>query len=116
MLEIIPLSAKHIPEAAVLFIQNFQQQRQITPCLPDWVQEGPRIEQMLKAMTERSCALAATAHGRLVGYICWYLVDHFRGTDRKGAYVPEWGHAAVGEKTAIYQALYRAAGERWAAA
>jgi hypothetical protein len=122
-LEIIPLSAKHIPEAAALFIQNVQQQRQITPCLPDWVREQPRIEQMLKAMTERSCVLAATAHGRLVGYISWYLVDHFRGTDRKGAYVPEWGHmaaptekAAPGEKTPIYQALYRAAGERWAEA
>ncbi len=113
-MQIYPLSDEHIPEAAVLFIQNYQQQRQATPSLPEKMQVSPCLEQRLKSMADRSCALVAMEGGQIVGYLCWFFGEHFRGTDRKGAYVPEWGHAALpGEKTAIYQALYRQAGERW---
>jgi len=52
-----------------------------------------------------------------VGYMSWYIVDHFRKTDRKGAYCPEWGHSSVEEaKPRIYRAMYRVAAAQWAAA
>ncbi len=113
-MQIIPLLEEYIPEAAGLFILAYQQQRRVTPCLPDKMQEAPQIRRRLQAMVDRSCALAALEDGKIIGYLCWYLAEQFRGTDRKGAYVPEWGHAVLPrEKTAIYQLLYRAAGERW---
>ncbi len=117
MLQILPLSPQTIPDAADLIKQNLKEQRRAISCLPGAILEGSRIEQMIKSMSARACILGAFAQGRLVGYLGWYLVENFRGTERKGAYVPEWAHAAVqGEITGIYQALYRAAGERWAEA
>jgi GNAT superfamily N-acetyltransferase len=58
--------------------------------------------------------VVALEDGCLVGYLAWFLVDRFRGTDRRGAYVPEWGHACQEqERAGVYRALYRAAGEVW---
>jgi GNAT superfamily N-acetyltransferase len=55
--------------------------------------------------------------GQLVGYMGWFIVEQFRDTDRRAAYVPEWGHAAADkDKQRIYQALYRAASTQWARA
>jgi len=54
---------------------------------------------------------------RLVGYLGWFVVDRFRATDRRGAYVPAWGHATVRHlQPEIYRTLYRAAAEQWSAA
>jgi hypothetical protein len=75
------------------------------------------ISQFQKDYIPEVAGLVALAHGRVVGYLCWFLVDHFRETERRGAYVPEWGHGCVdGNKEKIIQLLYRAAGEIWAAA
>lgn len=117
MIQVLSLTAENIPEAAALFIQNYQQQRRDTPSLPHKMQEQPRIEQMLKSMTNHSRALAAVEDGHVVGYLGWFMIEHFRGAERKGAYIPEWGHVVRSrEKMAIYQALYRIAGECWAEA
>ena len=116
-MQILPLSQAHIPEAAAFFIQNYHKQRQSTPLLPAAMEDKQRVEQMLKASFDASSALVAIEHGNVVGYLGWYLVDHFRGSKRKGAYIPEWGHAAAeGDKGKIYQAIYRCAAERWAEA
>src|SRR6185369_15131341 len=51
---------------------------------------------------------------KLVGYMGWYLVDHFRGTERKCAFCTEWGHGAIEEaKPEIYRAMYRVAAQYW---
>jgi ribosomal protein S18 acetylase RimI-like enzyme len=68
-------------------------------------------------MLHRGGSLAAIEHGVLHGFLGWYLVDGMRNTGRKGAYVPEWGHATLaGDEVRTYQALYRAASTGWAAA
>jgi GNAT superfamily N-acetyltransferase len=55
--------------------------------------------------------------GRLTGYLGWFIVDGFRGTHRRAAYVPEWGHATLaGRRADTYRALYRAAAGQWSAA
>jgi GNAT superfamily N-acetyltransferase len=115
-MEIAPLRKEYLSEAAALFVQNFQQQRQDIPDLPDTLADIDRIVDRLDRRTTACPGAAALIDGRLAGYMSWFLVDHFRGTDRKGAYCPEWGHAAVaGSKAEIYRALYRAAAAQWAA-
>jgi GNAT superfamily N-acetyltransferase len=59
--------------------------------------------------------LLAVEDGRLAGYLAWWEIDGFRGSGRRGAYVPEWAHGALqGRRAAIYRALYRAASAEWA--
>ena len=57
---------------------------------------------------------AAPHQGRLVGYIGAYMVDEFRNTSARAAYIPVWGHAASSvDPIAVYRALYRPAAEGW---
>jgi ribosomal protein S18 acetylase RimI-like enzyme len=116
-MEILPLTQNHLSQAAALFVQSYKRQRLITPLLPDQMEDHEHIEKLLSRRLGAEACLMAVQNGRLVGYLCWYLIDNFRGAARKGAYVPEWGHACEdGGQARIYQALYRAAGEKWAAA
>ena len=70
---------------------------------------------MLSDLIDTCPGIAAIEEGRLVGYMGWFLVKKFRDTDRKGAYVPEWGRACVEKsKTNIYRAMCRAAADQWA--
>jgi GNAT superfamily N-acetyltransferase len=106
-----------IPEAAKLFIQSYQKQRQATPILPDLMENAGLVETMLADLMDSCPGVAAMKEGRLVGYMGWFLVKKFRDTDRKGAYVPEWGHACTEkDKTNIYRAMYRAAAHEWSKA
>jgi len=106
-----------IPEAASLFVQSYRKQRQATPVLPNLMEDTGMVEMMLADLMDACTGVAALEEGRLVGYMGWFLVDKFRGTDRKGAYVPEWGHACIDQnKVNIYRAMYRAAAEAWAQA
>jgi GNAT superfamily N-acetyltransferase len=103
-----------IPETARLFVQSYQKQRQATPVLPDSMEDAGVVETMLARLMDSCPGVAATENGRLLGYMGWFLVDEFRETARKGAYVPEWGHACVkNDKMNIYRAMYRAAAEQW---
>jgi ribosomal protein S18 acetylase RimI-like enzyme len=61
--------------------------------------------------------LVALEQEQLLGFLGWILVDEFRGTQRKAAYCPEWGHAAPESgRPATYRALYREASRQWQAA
>ena len=116
-MQIIAFHPDYALEAAALFVQGYQAQRQVTPVLPDLMADSHRVAAMLARLCGSAAGVAAVDGGRLVGYMGWYLADNFRGTDRKGAYVPEWGHAAVDDdKPQIYRRMYRAAAERWAVA
>jgi len=106
-----------IPEAARLFIQSYQKQRQATPLLPALMEDPGRVETMLADLMDSCPGVAAVEDGQLVGYMGWFLAKEFRGTDRKGAYVPEWGHACTEKnKTNIYRAMYRLAADEWSQA
>jgi ribosomal protein S18 acetylase RimI-like enzyme len=116
-MEIIPFRKAHIPEAAALFVQNFRQLRQQLPILPDVMEDADCVAKKLMHLLDASPGVAALEGGKLAGYLGWYWVDQFRGTDRKAAYCPEWGHGTMGgSRSAIYRALYRAAAAQWAAA
>ena len=70
-------------------------QRQTTPILPNLMEDAGRVETMLSNLMDACPGVAAIEEGRLVGHMSWFLIKKFRDTDRKGAYVPEWGHACV---------------------
>jgi ribosomal protein S18 acetylase RimI-like enzyme len=114
------ISAFHkdqIPEAAGLFVQSYQKQRQAIPILPASMEDAGMVEGMLADLVDSCPGVAAIEDGQLIGYMGWFLLDKFRDTDRKGAYIPEWGHACVEQdKMNIYRAMYRMAAEQWSQA
>jgi GNAT superfamily N-acetyltransferase len=115
--EISQFRKEHIPEAAALFVQNYRRLRLAVPVLPDLMEDQRHVEEMLATCFDPSSGIVAWEQDRLVGYVCWFLVERFRETERKGAYVPEWGHGCVEDnQEQIIRAMYRAAGESWAAA
>jgi hypothetical protein len=116
-MQISPLTEAHLPAAASLFVAGLRRQRALTPALSARLEDVDHVVQKLAWLIGAGPAFAVLEDGRLVGFLGTILVPGFRGTGRKGAYVPEWGHgAAKGRAPAIYRALYRAAAERWAAA
>lgn len=104
----------YLPEMEVLFSENFHKLRQNVPSLPDALEKPERLSAMLNDFFTTCPGVVALDGGRVVGYIAAYLVDAFRGTEHKGAYVPEWGHSAADAR--IYTTLYRAASAQWSAA
>jgi ribosomal protein S18 acetylase RimI-like enzyme len=104
-------------EAATLFVQSYHKQRLATPILPGKMEDHAQVSALLESLFRDCPGVVALGDDRLLGYMGWLFVDGFRGADRKGAYVPEWGHACVPEgKAKIYRALYRAAAQQWAMA
>ncbi len=114
-MQILPFEKEHIPAAAALFTASFKSLRKELPILPDRMEDPAAVSALLEGLLARSAGVAAYEQDRLVGYLGWWIVDGFRSTTRRAAYVPEWAHAALeGRKTAAYRALYRSAAELWA--
>jgi GNAT superfamily N-acetyltransferase len=114
MIEILPFQKDHLADAAALFIQNFVRLRQQIPILPDHMTDPASVMPKLDWLITKYPSVVALDKGRLVGYLGAMFLDHFRGTDRRAAYSPEWGHAALaGSKPDIYRSLYRAASAHW---
>ena len=114
-MQITPLTPTHLPAAAALFTAALRRQRELTPALPAQLEDDNLVIQKLTWLLGAGPAFAALDAGELVGFLGTILAPHFRNTARKGAYVPEWGHAAApGRTAAVYPALYRAAAAQWA--
>lgn len=113
-MQICAFHADYLSDAVALFIQGYQQQRLATPLLPDAMADTGRVTAKLERLFHERQGAVALERGRLAGYLGWVAVDRFRGTKRRAAYVPEWGHACVAEGRAeIYRALYGSAAEHW---
>jgi GNAT superfamily N-acetyltransferase len=113
-MEIVPFQTSHLPEAAALFAGNFKRLRAQVSALPEAMEDVGQVTARLETLVEGGWA--ALEHGELIGFLSAHVFDHFRDTERRGAYCPEWGHTALeAAKPAIYRALYRAAASQWAA-
>ncbi len=116
-MEIFPLTPETLPEAAALFANSFRKQRQATPELPADMEEQSFVAKRLAKTFNADSAMVAMEGGKVIGFLGWFLTNNFRSSGRKGAYVPEWGHACLETgKEKIYRALYRRAAEIWATA
>jgi ribosomal protein S18 acetylase RimI-like enzyme len=116
-IQITPFQEEFLEEATALFIAKYRKQRQAIPLLPERMEDPQIVISLLKELSQSTPGIAALQNGRLVGYMSWFLIDHFRGTSRKGAYCPEWGHAAREEAAAsIYRRMYGEAARQWLSA
>jgi ribosomal protein S18 acetylase RimI-like enzyme len=116
-MKIAAFDQDHVAEAAALFVHSYHTRRLATPILPGKMEDPAQVSAMLGRLVRDCPGVIALEGDRLVGYMGWLFVDGFRGTKRKGAYVPEWGHACVEDgKAKLYRAMYRAAAEHWATA
>ena len=114
---IFPYDSRYQSQAADLFVPNLKALRRTTPNLPDRLEHPENVAAELAHLFQHCPGVMAVEDGRLAGYLGWFVIDRFRGTERRGAYVPEWGHATLTERRPdIYRALYRAAAEQWSAA
>lgn len=117
-MEIKSFHDDYLADAAALFIANLQKLRKEVPILPQDMEEPDRVMVLLKEMMSTCPGVAALERGRLIGYLGWWIIDRFRETERRAAYVPEWAHATVQmgmeeSRPGIYRALYRAAAAHW---
>ena len=115
--EVFPFREEHISAAAELFAQKFTVLRQMTPILPERMSNREYVAKYLQGAIGPNTGIVAIEAGKLAGYLGWFYVERFRGTDRKAAYCPEWCHASrQGAEPDLYRALYRAASTQWSAA
>lgn len=110
-MEITTFKAEYLPEMAALFVASFQRLRAQVPLLPDAMEKPSAVMDALRRLFAASPGVVALKEGKVVGYLGAYLVDEFRGTERRAAYVPEWGHAATSPQ--VYRALYSQAAALW---
>jgi ribosomal protein S18 acetylase RimI-like enzyme len=110
-MEIVSFKAEYLPEMAALFAARFQRLRARVPLLPDAMENPIAVTDGLRRLFAASPGVVALEGSRVAGYLGAYLVDEFRGTERRAAYVPEWGHAAASPQ--VYRALYAKASALW---
>jgi GNAT superfamily N-acetyltransferase len=110
----VPFTSLHAHEAAGLFVGSLDTLRSEVPAIPADLADVGAVAERLADMS----GVAAMEDGRLLGYLtAWFPIAGFRGTDRTGAYGPEWAHGAISDRRpAIDRALYRAASVSWAEA
>ncbi len=114
-MEILPFQKSDIPAAAALFIAGLKNLRQKLAVLPDRMENAAIVSGLLERLVTRSAGVAAYEGDQLLGYLGWWQIDRFRGSERKAGFVPEWAQAAVDEnKPAVIRALYRRAASAWA--
>lgn len=110
-MKITAYTEEHLPEMAGLFVGQFARLRAHVPLLPDLFESRRRVIDLLRPFFADKPGVVALDDSRVVGYLGAYLIDNFRGTLHRTAYVPEWGHAAA--SAAVDRALYRAAAALW---
>jgi GNAT superfamily N-acetyltransferase len=113
-IRIVPFEGVHVPDAARMFVASLDRLRRRVPALPAALADIDAVCRRLEPMS----GFAAVDGARLAGYLTsWFPIERFRGTDRVGAYSPEWAHGSSGgDQRAIDNALYRAGSAAWSTA
>lgn len=112
-MQIIDFTAEHIPQAAALAKENYEEERARTPILPRMARLPP-----LEPFAANGMGAAALEDGRLVGFLCALepFENAFGSTGARGTFSPAHAHGAVArQRGRIYQRLYQAAAAKWVA-
>ncbi len=101
---------KYIEQAMYLVQQNYKEERQFVPSLPE-----KTIIPDLADLAGNNLGMAALEGERLLGFLCCYEPwEHAFGTNARGIFSPLHGHGALGgDKESIYRMLYQKAAENW---
>ena len=112
-LQIKDFTHAHIEEAMSIALQNYNEERSVTPALPE-IESVPD----LTPYAENGLGAAAFEGGQMVGFLCSVppFGNAFRSTDAVGVFSPMGANGAIGLRGEVYSRLYQAAGEKWAAA
>src|SRR5512140_2713655 len=111
-MEIVAFDPQYLNEAANLFVRNYRRLRQVVPALPDTLEDVAGVSARLGRMADDG--FLALQNSQVIGYLGWFVVDDFRGSGRRAAYCPEWGHASLeADAQQVYRGLYQAAAARW---
>jgi len=111
ILIITDFTAGHIEEAAMIALQNYQNERSFVPALPP-VDALPG----LKPYAENGLGVAAFEGDTMVGFLCSVspFSNAFGSTNATGVFSPMGANGAVGSNRAkVYARLYQAAAEKW---
>ena len=111
-MRIVPFADHHIEDAAVLVAQRFENLRGLIPALPECYEDAAAIRSLVHDLTEYNTGVVAINGGRLIGFLVGMILPEFRG--RRSVYSPEWGNAAVEDRSReIYQRMYAALSDTW---
>lgn len=109
-MELKTFTKEHIPLASALAMENYREERQSVPALPQ-VNQLPALDVFAK--NELGCA--AFEKGKMVGFLC--CLDPWENaftTTARGTFSPIHAHGAVlKDRGRIYQRLYQAAAQKW---
>jgi len=110
-LDVVPLDAGHLGDAADLVAAQCRVLRASVPALPARYEDPSVFVGDLAALLGSAPGVAALRSGRLVGFLIGQLIDDFRGM--RAVYSPEWANAA--EDEGIYARMYQALARAWVA-
>jgi ribosomal protein S18 acetylase RimI-like enzyme len=110
--DVVAFGPEHVRLAAAIHAARFRRLRGTVPALTATFEDEDTTADLLADMA----GVAAVEHGHLVGYLTARgPIARFRGTDRTGAHVPEWGHGVIHDDPApVYRSMYAAAATAWA--
>ena len=97
-IDVVNIEKKHLDAMISLFIDQYDQTRCQFPELPENYQTREGIRPYISWVVHQCTGVAALINGELVGYMSALMLEPFKSPS-KGAYTPEFAHAA--------QALYR---------
>jgi GNAT superfamily N-acetyltransferase len=113
-LDIVPLQAEHLADAAALVSRRYRALREAVPAMPPRYEDAQAILPMLRHLAGSVPGIAALHGGQLVGFLSGYLLPSFRG--QPAAYSPEWANGAEGaDARRIYETMYTSLAARWVA-
>ncbi len=107
-LEIVPLLADHLEDAAALVASRYCRQMQEEPLLTGRFQDRTAVNKVLQGLVTRGEGVVALTGGRFMGFLVG------RESPSGGAYIPDVGHGVrreVGRDA--YRAMYAVLASRW---
>jgi GNAT superfamily N-acetyltransferase len=113
-LNIVPLQAEHLTDAAALVSRRYRALREVVPAMPPHYEDPQAVLPMLHRLAGSVPGVAALRGGQPVGFLSGYLLPAFRG--QPAAYSPEWANGAEGPHARrVYEAMYSSLAARWVA-
>ena len=111
-IHIVPLTRKHLDDAAALVSSRYRAARETEPLLPPHLGETGVVRSKLKEVIGKVPGVAAVHGGRLAGFLTGFTIPLYGSV--RSAYSPEWAHGAELEGCGkIYQEMYARLLPRW---
>jgi len=112
-MDVVPLAPAHLEPGARLFVERYRQAREAVPALPVRHETTDGVLRLLGDLAGRAPGVVALEDGQVRGYLLGLPIQSFFG-NQKGALVPIWGHAAVGDgRGRLYRAMYAGLAAKW---